>query len=124
MFDLHGEGEPKAGPLPILAFHVKLSVHQLNQLPSDRQPQSGASILAGHGVISLHEGLKNALQSLLFNADACILDLKTNPAGVTLNFLRVDHDLNLTPFGELDGIADEVVEDLLKAHLVPKDLRG
>ena len=64
--------KPASGHVLVLethgAFYPNLSAHHLNQLCRDRQPQSGAAILASSGTVCLRERLKDNF--LLFGRDS------------------------------------------------------
>ena len=90
-----------------------MSAMQLDQLAGHGEAQPGAAVHAGHGAIALFEGLEDGLLAVGRDADAGIrhLDLDARAARTRANG-------HATAFGELDGVADQVVQDLLQPVLV------
>ena len=101
---------------------MQLSMHELDQLPRDGQAQARTSILTRHGVVGLHEGFEDAFHGLFLDADPCVLDLELNPVRVPLSLEGLDHDLDFALLRELDGVAQQVVEDLLQPNRVSQNL--
>ena len=91
-----------------------------NNLPADRQSQAGATG-PGLGCAALYELVENAVQLVLRNTDAGVAETDHQRRPVFAIFTRStagqfgsgEMDLNTTLFGgELDGIGEQVVEDL------------
>src|SRR5262245_52518175 len=75
---------------------------------------------SGRG-IDLCELLENALQLVRWNADAGILDPDIEKGGVVLH-LTGYVDQNMAILGELDGIAEQVGDDLPKPADITHDV--
>ena len=72
--------------------------------------------LAGLGLL---KGIKDAGQLSLIHADPGVIDLQAN--GLACRFTR-QADRDTTRFGEFDGIANQVMQDLPHTHRVAHDL--
>ena len=117
-------GEEKRAPHAGLALEPDLAAHQLHQPLADRQPETGAPVLAGRRHVGLGEGLEEARRLLRRHAGARVPDRKAqlDPLAGLLEQLRLQPDL--APFGELHGVVDEVRQDLAEAQgVAPQALR-
>ena len=88
--------------MPVQGFH---------QLPGDGGAESAAAKAAGDGRVGLGEAVEDARLCGFRNADAGIDDFEAQP----LRLAQPDRtDIHIDPpmLGELDGIADQVDEDL------------
>ena len=82
-------------------------------MTADRQPEAGAAVLPGAAAVDLPELLEHQLLGVLRDADAGVRDRERDHA------LLVDGtDRDASGFGELDGIAKQVDQDLAKLLLV------
>ena len=126
------------------ALHPEATAHQGDQPRRDGQPQAGAAILAGRRAIGLLEGVEDRLLSIRRNADAriahgemqlCPWSVVRRPLPILRAFLSAvrlplqratDHgprttnnvQNHLAGPGELDGVADEVDDDLTQAYRI------
>lgn len=108
------------------------SAHQLDELVADGQTESGAPEFPSCGGVHLAEGFEELCLLLQGNADAGITDAKVEvrfPGGgrtgvfrlATGRFGEIHRDIDIALVGELDGIADEIDEDLPHAGDVADD---
>ncbi|EXF42601.1 hypothetical protein BAY1663_04992 [Pseudomonas sp. BAY1663] len=113
----HQQGERAAGAGR--ALHADLSAEQLRQFAGNRQAQAGAAITAIGGAVGLAEGLED--RRLLFDrdADAGIADGK----GQLATGVPLDAQGHRALLGELEGIGQQVLENLLQAMTVAEQRR-
>src|SRR5689334_20952722 len=97
----------------------ELAAEELGQLARERQSQSGARGAPLERALELGELLEDALLVLGSNADAGIGDHEGDP---TVGLTR-RRDPDLTLFGELERVRDEVPEDLGQLALVGREPR-
>ena len=112
---LHGEGRaaPAAG-----AARRQLPAVQVDQRLADRQAQSQPAELTRHRLIRLLEGVEDLGHRRRVDADAGVGDGDLQrPGGVVVG---VDGDVSVRRGrgGELDGVLDQVPEDLLESSRV------
>src|SRR5580700_5952404 len=89
-----------------------LSAHQLHQPRRDGQPQPCASVGACRGPVSLSERIEDRNLLLGRNADTSICDCKMEFEVVRSSRSCFDVDNHLALLGELDGIADQIDDEL------------
>jgi hypothetical protein len=107
----------KVLPLPGAAVHADLAAHQPNQTLADGQPEAGAAIAAGHGVVGLLEGIEQPGLGHGIDADARVTHLKADPDIVRGFFKEPGAHGNATPIGELDGVTRcRLISDLPQAQ--------
>ncbi len=117
-------GEVERAALAGFAFNPKSSAHQSRQPGRNGQAQTRASILPGRRTIGLRKGLEN--QPLLFrrNANPCVgYDKVQTNLLLGLRF-RLNADGYLTLLGELNGVVDEIEEDLPQATWIADERLG
>ena len=123
-----GQGESEGGALPDAGLDPDLALHDFDQLLGNDQPQAGAAEPPGGGAVGLGEGLEQAGQGFFADADAGVADVEADAGqgGAGLGTLPrrlvqadVDHDFAVA--GKLDGVADQVAEDLADADGVAVD---
>ena len=116
-------GEPEGRALARLALHADRASHHRGELPGDRQAEAGPPVPARGRPVGLREGAEDPLAGLRRDADPGIRDLEAQ--GGRVRALRVGghpHD-DLTPLGELDGVAGQVDQDLAQPAGVSPHLR-
>ena len=99
-----------------------ITAHLAHQLLGDNQPQPGAAVAAGDAGIGLTEGLEQPRLIALRNADAGIADLDFNLHFVIADGALFDQHVNIAVLGELDGVADQVGDHLLKTQRIADDV--
>src|SRR5579859_5270548 len=120
------EGRPRAGQ----AAQVNFAAEQVCQFAADRQSQAGAAVFATGRGVGLLECLEDDLLLLRRNADAGIGDFECDhrrrlaehrmiaaPAAQCGADIEPDAALR----GELEGVRQEVLQDLLQAFGVGED---
>ncbi len=123
--DQDGEGERAA--LAENALHRDLTAHQLDELPADRQAQSGAAEAPGGRTVGLGKRPEQLADLLRRHADPGVgdLDLQPQPVGLVAD-RREPHD-DLAGLGELEGVADQVDQHLGQPQRIadqgPRDRR-
>src|SRR5712692_4944109 len=101
-------------PLAFDRFEPDTPSVAFNQLPAEIQAQASSSNLVHVGVIRAHEAAKDAPVLVLWNAYAVIL---YGEEGVLLVCIKSDDDI-APGRAVLDGIVDEVTENLLDTTMV------
>ncbi|MND85011.1 hypothetical protein D3C80_769180 [compost metagenome] len=96
------------------AVDADLPTQQVRQVAGNGQAQAGAAITAVAGAIHLVEGAEDRLLLVGGDADAGIAHGKDD-AGARL---VTDVQADLAALGELDGVGQQVLEDLLQALAV------
>ena len=105
-------------------FHLETSAHEVNELSADRQSQSSASEFSSRGFIGLSEGFEDMAKRLGIDSDARINDFESDAGFLTLGSLRFHHDLDFALGRKLDGVPQQVVENLAKSGGIPADPGG
>src|ERR1700694_4843977 len=120
--EMGGEVEGAAGSGD--ALYPDFSAHQMKDAHGDGQPQSGASVLARGGAVRLFEGMEDLF--LLFEGDAYagIADGKLQHQALLIALGNADGEGDLSPGGELDGVAYQVENHLAQAAGVADQLQG
>ena len=125
-----GQVEGKDAALADRAFHAEFAAHPADELRRNGQAEAGAAELAGDGAVRLGEGLEDGPLLLERDADAGVGNgeaqegLRGFPARVRRAAGRrnLQHDRAFA--GELDGVADEVDQDLAQPPGVADDVGG
>ena len=107
-----GDDKPESAALAGSALNPDFAAHQVDQPLADGQPEPGATILAGHRVVGLLEGIEQPRLRCAFDTDAGIGDREAQLQGVVGLGQRLHTQADRTVVGELDGIADEVDQHL------------
>ena len=110
-----GQFEPEGAALARLALGADLATHQVHQALADGQAQPGAAEPAGDVAVGLGEGGEEAGQDLRGHADPRVADREAQAQALGTDLPGLDPDLDRAMVGELDGVADEVEEDLFQA---------
>ena len=117
-------GEMEGAAFAELAFHPDAPVHGFHQPAGDRQSQARAAEAARGRAIGLGERIKDELQLVGRNADAGIGHREMQPGSALGPRIESDVDHHLALLGELQGIADEIDDDLPQADRVPLEHVG
>ena len=98
--------------------------HQGDQLAADRQAQPGAAEASGDAAVGLGEGREQAFQLLALDPHAAVGDreFKAHLLRAAGEPAHADPDAALR--GELDGVADQVDQDLAQAQRVAEQAFG
>ena len=108
---LERQDDGEAGALTRLALDHDRATHQGRQVAADRQAQArAAEATRGRGV-GLGEFLEQRLQLVGLDADAGVGDLQPQPPLP----VQIGDDADLACLGELQGVGDQIVEDLAHA---------
>jgi hypothetical protein len=84
----------------------------------DRQPEPGAAVAARCRVVGLLERVEDAIDRAAFDADSGVSHRDAERPAVARRSRCFEHDAHASALGELDGVADQVVEHLLQAHRI------
>src|SRR5205823_8410709 len=106
------ESERGASPEPRLQLYA--AVQHLGEAAADGKPEAGASVLAGDRVVRLAEILEHLVLILRRDPDPRVLDGDVHLAPP---LVLSHHHLHLAVGRELDGVGEQVEDDLL--HLLP-----
>ncbi len=120
----HGEGAAAAEA----ALHGDIATEPARHATGDRQAQPGTAELPAGAGIDLLEGLEHLVELVFRNADAGIADgyrqtlLTLESWRQTLaEFRAADAQFDLAGAGELEGIAEQVGDDLFQARGIGAD---
>ena len=95
------------------------ATHQFGQAAGDRQPEPGAAVLARRRVVGLLEGVEEAWQGTVGNADAAVAHFETHHAGLAVVLVeRAGTQGDVAALGEFHGVHRVVEQRLLQAHRV------
>ena len=117
---LHGE----AGALVVFGFNADRAVHAVHDVFDNSQSEAGSLDAAVDLQVTAAEGLKQVLAVLLADAAAGILHGQFQAVDFVFFFryggfvFPADQDGYLALVGVLDGVADEVQQDLLDAEFI------
>ncbi len=92
--------------------------HESHEAAGDGQAQSGATAIGGPALRRLPEGQKHGFKVVFGNPDTGILNPKAQASSVARNFLGRDIQPDVALSGELDGIVQQIVENLCEPGLV------
>jgi hypothetical protein len=130
------EGEPEAGALALLADDADGTAHEGDEAFGDGEAEAGTAELAPGGAVGLGEGLEEAGLGFGGDADAGIADGEADGedglwllGGGWVGFGGGsgewgDFEGDFALVGKLDGVAEEVDEDLAEAAGVAEEGRG
>ena len=118
---LQRDGTPKGGAIARGAAHADLAAHQFDYLLDDGKPKPGPAIFARRRFIGLAEGLENAPQGIVIQADAGVAHLHPHHGRFAPYRIHGGKNADRASFRELHGIADQVDQNLLGAHAVALD---
>src|SRR5207248_6660145 len=116
-----------------LALDPDVAAREPRELAADGQAQPGASVLAAGRAVGLQEGLEDRMLLVEGDPDARVDDAERDDLGGPIEGIvrraptRARHfgdELDLTLLGELERVAEQVVEDLLQALRVGRNGLG
>ena len=102
-----------------LAVHADVAAHQFHQLQGDGGAQPGAAEATGDGGVGLGERGEHRGHLLLGHADAGVAHMQMHAF-----FVVADLDGDAALFGELDGVADQVGQDLQHPQRIATEILG
>ena len=108
----------KRAPFAHVALHPDASLHQPHQFGRDGQPETGAAVLASGRRVPLLESLKHFVELLSRNADAGVPHGEVQADLVVAPPLFRHRDDDFTLLRELDGVADQVQQDLTQLRRI------
>jgi len=88
------------------------SAHELGELAADREPEAGAAVAPRDRAVGLDEGLEQARLRRCIEAGSGVAHLAAQYRAPAVPGAPGHHHDDLAPLGELDGVADEVGQDL------------
>ena len=97
------------------------SAHHLHERRGDGETQAGAAEPAGRRPVGLAEGFEDRLLLVLGDADAGVGDREVEHRAAVVPRVFADRHEHVTRLGELDGVADQIGDDLLQPHRVADD---
>src|SRR3989442_9980304 len=107
----------KRAALARIARELELAAEEPRQLATDREPEPGAAVLAAGAAVGLLERLEDDSLLVGRDADAGIADREGHRARVA----RRDAQAHGALLRELEGVGDEVLQDLLQARRIGAD---
>ncbi len=116
--DSEPDGEEERAADARLAFQPDASAHQLDQPPADGEAEARAAVLARGGHVGLGERLEQLRRLLLGHADAGVAHGKLELHLFARAFEQLDVQPDFAVLGELDGVVDEVRQDLAESERV------
>src|SRR5690606_18197717 len=116
----HRQAHDEARALPRCALQGDVAAQHLDQLAGDGQPQAGAAEAPTGGAVDLLEGLEDPLVLGRVDADAAVADDELQGLALLVQGYRraVYGQLHFAVLGELEGIGQQVAQDLLQAPAV------
>jgi hypothetical protein len=103
-----------------LAVDGQPAAHQLDEARRDRKAEAGSAETARRRRVGLAEGLEQTSDGLGIETDPGVPDGKAQGAGFGVRGRR-DLDRDLALLGELDGIADQIEQDLPEPDRIAQD---
>ncbi len=114
-------GELEGAALAFDALDPDASAHHTDELRADGEPEAGAAELAAGRAVGLGEGLEDQVLLVGGDADAGVRDLEVQRDRAVRMRRDAHRDADLAALGELDGVADEVEDDLSEPARVADD---
>lgn len=117
-----GQSDPKRGAgSDALAFGVNIAAVKLGDLARDGEAETDAAFGANARVFDLDETFEDLLEVLASDADAVVAHHEFDPAGGIPD--KLDDDATARR-GELDGVFDEVTDELGETPLIGVEKAG
>ncbi len=98
------------------AADADIAPHQSGDAPRDHQAKAGATIAAGHRVICLNERMKQSCLLLSTDAYALVADFDAQQQARVVAIQGECAHADFTLIGKLDGIANEIEQNLTQTH--------
>lgn len=119
--EFQGEGDAEGGAAAEFAMDGDGATEGIHEAANDGQAQAATAEAAGGGGIGLDEGVKEAGDFAGFDAEAGVVDGEGDLVFVALGG---DAEVDVAGFGELDGVAEDVEQELAEALGVTEDRGG
>ena len=112
-----GRRKVKQLPSPGLLLRGDVAAHQPRQVARDLQAQPGAAVAARARAVALREAVEQPRQRGCVHADAGVGDVELELASLpAAAFARAHVEHHRAAVGELDGVGQQVEQDLLDAR--------
>ena len=111
----HPNGEPERAADAGLALQPDLAAHQLDEASADHEPEARSPEAPRRRRVGLAEGLEQAALHVRRDPDSGVADLHLEIERVGLRRRHRHRRDDLAALRELDGVADQVREDLTEA---------
>ncbi len=108
-------GEVEGAAFPGGALDPDLSLHVLDELLGNGQAQSGAAVESCGRAVGLGESVEDMVELFCRDANARVRHGEAQGAGLVRLGIVGDADGDFSAVGKLDGVADEVHDDLPQA---------
>ncbi len=112
MAEFPSNREPEVGAHTGPANHADLAPHELDQMLRNGETKSCPPELTGGRCVRLREAFKDVLVQMSGNTHAGVDDLEANRAHILDNLRQGGAHDNRPSLGELDGVPDEIRQDL------------
>ena len=109
---LHPDREPECRAAARLAETTDFAAHHFNQTLGDREPQSGPAVSPGRRAVGLNEGLEQHPRGRRAQPDAGVRDFEAGDDVCGIGGQARGAELDRSAIGELDGVREQIVEDL------------
>ena len=113
--------EPERRPFSFGAINANGSAHQLNQIFTDREPQTNTAVRPRRRGVDLRKGLEEPMKPLFGNSDAAVAHLKTND-DATFSDLSIG---NVNPHAaglcKLQSVIDQIEQYLSESSTITVD---
>lgn len=119
--DLEADGKPESGALTGLGLEADVAAHEFGELFGDGEAEAGAAELSGSGIVGLSEVIEEIGLVLFRDAHPGIANGEAEEEGGFASFGLFDGEDDLAGFGEFEGIAEEVGEDLAESSGVAEE---
>ena len=115
---VQGHFQPEGAADARRALDADVATHQFGQAAGNGQPQPGAAEAAGGGDVGLLESLEQAGRFIAVHADAGVVHGKADDDLLVVFGMQAAAQDDAALFGEFDGIAQEIEQDLADAHAI------
>ena len=121
---LHRQAKGNARAFAGRAGHRQDATHQADKMTRNREPEAGAAKAAADGRVGLHKRLEQPGLRLFVNADAGVAHFEIDELVALRVAGRDDADRDFAGTCELDGVANEIEQDLAQAAGIARDRRA
>ncbi len=118
----HRQAEPEGRACARRAVDADQAAHQAHQAPADREAQARATVAARVGIVGLSERIEDPIHGFRRDADAGVAHGEADPHRSARDqrtaILQRDAQFHVPALGELQRVADEVVQHLAHAQRI------